>query len=67
MHLFAVLLQFERPSYEIVENIGDSNFTIRVCIEFNVLSERSARISTVPGTATGQSILFSCMGLAFRH
>ncbi len=48
------VIEFEQPSYEILEDVGLNNFALRVCINiFNLTTERSVKLSTLSGTARG--------------
>lgn len=47
---------FEESSYEVKENIGINQYALRVCINiFNLTFDRSVLISTISGTATGNT------------
>lgn len=49
------VIVFEQSSYEVMEDIGLSNFALRVCINFfNVSSERIITVSTQSGSAEGR-------------
>ena len=48
------VINFERDSYEVVEDIGLKGFALQVCITVaDLTSERTVTITTVPGTAQG--------------
>lgn len=52
--IISAMIEFEQSSYEIFEDIGLDNFAVRVCLDTsNLISERTVRISTSPGTAQG--------------
>lgn len=57
-------LTFEQPSYVIFEEVRLDNFALRVCINIapTLTSERTVRISTTSGTATGN--IFSPLGIS---
>ena len=50
------VIEFDKPLYEVYEDIGKTDLAVRVCINiFNLISERTIRIMTVSGTAVGMS------------
>ena len=48
------VIQFEEPSYEVIEDVGLNNLALRVCFNIsNLNSERTVRLMTVSGSAQG--------------
>ena len=48
------MIEFEQPSFDVLEDIGLDNLALRVCINiFNLMEDRTITFFTTPGTAEG--------------
>ena len=53
-YVFVAIINFERPSYQISEDIGLNDRALRVCISIqDLVAEQAVVISTSSGTAEG--------------